>query len=151
MVPHTPVLRAGITSVGSDAVRCRVDVYITTLPPLKVFRHFPRGKSSFGIPIFNMAAASDTQPVPLWIDNKPHTSDIVFPVINHGNGRTTRAYGATPDIAKDAINSCQVAFESWKNTTPWERRELLLNAAKLLADREVLVKEVLEVRLSLVF
>lgn len=95
-----------------------------------------------------MAAVSDTQPVPLWIDNKPHTSDVVFPVINHGNGRGTSAYGATTDIAKDAINSCQAAFESWRHITPWERRELLLNAAKILTERADVVKEILEVRPS---
>lgn len=95
-----------------------------------------------------MTAISDTQPVPLWIDNQTFTSEIVFPVINHGNGRTTSAYGATIDIVQDAIRSCQTAFESWRHTTPWERRELLLNAAKILTERANVVKEILEVRLS---
>lgn len=92
-----------------------------------------------------MVAVSTVQPVPLWIDNKPTTSDITFPVVNHGNGTTTSAYGATSKAVKDAIQSSHLAFESWRKTTPWERRDLLLNAARLLAERADAVKEVLEV------
>lgn len=92
-----------------------------------------------------MEIASDTQPVPLWIDNKPVTSDITFSVVNHGNGSETSAYGATPQIARDAIDSSQVAFESWRETSPWERRARLLKAAQLLGHRSDEVKSILQV------
>lgn len=93
-----------------------------------------------------MVATVEHHPVPLWIDNKPVKSGTTFPVINNGNGNTTSAYGATPEIVKDAIRSSHLAFASWRKTTPWERRDLLLNAARLLAEQSDVARAILEVR-----
>lgn len=92
--------------------------------------------------------ASTKQPVSLWIDNTARESDIVFPVRNHGTGTSTTAYGVTPEVAKNAVDSCHRAFPKWKATTPWERRDLFFKAASLLEQQRTQVADLLTVRLS---
>jgi acyl-CoA reductase-like NAD-dependent aldehyde dehydrogenase len=87
------------------------------------------------------------EPVPLWIDNEAVKSDIIFPVVNHGTGSTTHAYGVTPDIVQQAIESSHRAFQLWKKTTPWHRRDLFQRAAQLLKERRSEVAQLLQVRL----
>lgn len=88
--------------------------------------------------------------VPLWIENHEHSSDIVFPVVHSETGATVHeAYGATPDIAAQAVDSAQKAFLSWRNTKPWYRRELLLKAADYLRQKRGEVADVLKVSPSL--
>ena len=85
--------------------------------------------------------------VPLWIDNKEYTSSITFPVTNADSGRTVHeAYGATPAIAVEAVESAQRAFLSWRNTKPWDRRQLLLKAADYLRERRQEVADLILVR-----
>ena len=78
----------------------------------------------------------EPQPVPLWIDNEAVISDIIFPVVNHGTGSTSSAYGATAEIVREAINSSHRAFQLWRKTTPWQRRDLFLRAAQLLESQK---------------
>lgn len=56
-----------------------------------------------------------------------------------------QAYGATPALARQAVDSAQKAFQAWRNTTPWERKDLLLEAAKYLKDRRGDVADLLKV------
>jgi acyl-CoA reductase-like NAD-dependent aldehyde dehydrogenase len=72
-------------------------------------------------------------PVPLWIDNTEVFSSIQFPVTNAISNEVVHyAHGATPEIAIAAVDSAQRAYRSWSRTTPWERRSLLLAAARNL-------------------
>lgn len=85
----------------------------------------------------------------LWIDNQPHTSDIVFPVINNESGITVHeAYGATSELAVQAAESANMAFFSWRKTTPWHRRQLLLKAADYLRHNRDQVAELIRVSLD---
>lgn len=72
--------------------------------------------------------------VPLWIGNEAVLSDITFPVINSATGESVTAHGATPEIVKNTIDSSYQAFNAWKRTSPWQRRELLTRAANLLRE-----------------
>jgi delta 1-pyrroline-5-carboxylate dehydrogenase len=113
-----------------------------------------KGKQKWDIgSIFNQSsimAASDAQaePVPMWIDNTPVVSDVRFSVVNHGTGHTFSAYGATVDITRHAIESSQSAFETWRRSTPWERRDVLLRAAELLAERRDAIEAIIRVCIS---
>ncbi|KAK6385859.1 hypothetical protein LTS17_001431 [Exophiala oligosperma] len=72
----------------------------------------------------------------LWIDNQQHTSDIVFPIVNNESGITVHeAYGANPELAVQAAESANRAFFSWRKTTPWYRRQMLLKAADYLRHK----------------
>lgn len=88
-------------------------------------------------------------PVPLWIDNAEVVSTIQFPVTNASSGQVVHtAYGASPEIAIAAVDSAQKAFLNWTKTTPWERRELFLAAARDLLLRKDEVAALLRVCLS---
>lgn len=88
------------------------------------------------------------EPVPLWIDNEAVKTDVIFPVINHGTGSTTHAYGATPTTIQQAIGSSHRAFRLWRKTSPWHRRELFQRAAQLLKERRSEVAQLLQVCLG---
>lgn len=88
-------------------------------------------------------------PVSLWIDNRDVESDVVFSVHNHGTQTVTSAFGATPELATWAITSCHDAFTSWKDSTPWQRRDLFNKAATLLDQRRDEVAQLLRVCLIL--
>ena len=83
--------------------------------------------------------------IPLWIDNAPVTSGKKFPVTLASSGKVVHeAYGATPEIAKRAVESCQKAFETWSRTTPWHRRELLFKAAALIRERKTEIIKIIQ-------
>jgi malonate-semialdehyde dehydrogenase (acetylating) / methylmalonate-semialdehyde dehydrogenase len=86
--------------------------------------------------------------VPLWIDNQPHKSNVTFPVINHEKDLVVhQAYGATPELARKAVESAAVAFPAWRDAKPWRRRTLFLKAAGYLEERRNEVAEMARVRL----
>lgn len=47
----------------------------------------------------------------------------------HPLGDETLAHGATPTYCRRAVESCAMAFESWKATPPAQRRALFNRAA----------------------
>lgn len=87
-----------------------------------------------------------SSPVPLWIDNEPVPTDVVFPVTNNATKTSISAYGATEVTVKQAITSSHRAFQSWKQTTHWQRGDLLQRAAQLLRDRKDEAARILRVR-----
>jgi len=85
----------------------------------------------------------------LWIDNQQHTSDIVFPIVNNESGITVHeAYGANPELAVQAAESANRAFFSWRKTTPWYRRQMLLKAADYLRHKRDQVADLIRVSLD---
>ncbi|CAM1506021.1 Fc.00g056620.m01.CDS01 [Cosmosporella sp. VM-42] len=88
-------------------------------------------------------------PVPLWIDNEAVHSDIIFSVTNHGTQTSTLAFGCSPDLARQAVQSSSQAFVTWRGTTPWKRRELLMNAARLLDERRSVAASILNVEIPI--
>ncbi|KAH8704063.1 aldehyde dehydrogenase domain-containing protein [Talaromyces proteolyticus] len=88
---------------------------------------------------------SAPNPVPLFIGNQPVTSSELFEVTNAGTGSTTQAYGATPDIVKEAIQSAFEAFSTWKETSPWVRRELFQRAAQILSQNKGEIANLLKI------
>lgn len=95
----------------------------------------------------NRAVTSETgSRIPLWIDNEEQSSDILFPVQNAEKGVIVHeAYGATPELARRAVDGAQTAFQKWRFTKPWYRRDLLLKAAKYLQEHREQVAELLKV------
>ncbi|KAJ5148320.1 aldehyde dehydrogenase domain-containing protein [Penicillium atrosanguineum] len=79
--------------------------------------------------------AITVDPVPLWIDNQVVVSNIYFDVTNAGTGSTTSAHGATRELAERAVDSSYDAFNTWRKTDPWQRRDLFLRAAQILQDK----------------
>ncbi|KAJ4859459.1 aldehyde dehydrogenase family domain-containing protein [Trichoderma breve] len=77
----------------------------------------------------------ESRTVPLWIGNKAVLSGITFPVTNSATGESLTAHGATPEIVQNAVDSSYQAFNTWKRSSPWQRRELLTRAANLLRER----------------
>lgn len=77
----------------------------------------------------------ENRTVPLWIGNETVLSGITFPVTNSATGESLTAYGATPEIVQDAVDSSYQAFNTWKRSSPWQRRELFTRAANLLRER----------------
>lgn len=84
-------------------------------------------------------------PVPLFVDNQPVTSNVIFQVVNAATGSATQAYGATPELVSQAIQSSSQAYSTWKESTPWQRRELFHRAAEILQQRREEVAEILRI------
>ena len=88
--------------------------------------------------------------VHLWIDNQECSSDIIFPVFNAEQGVVVhKAYGATPELAVQAVESAQKAFLSWRDTSPWYRRKLLLDASKYMDQRRKELEDLILVIVAL--
>jgi acyl-CoA reductase-like NAD-dependent aldehyde dehydrogenase len=74
--------------------------------------------------------------VPLLISNEEVSSDITFDIVNPGTGDVAfKANGATPELAKKAVDAAQAAFPAWSRTKPLERRKLFMKAAQLMRER----------------
>lgn len=90
--------------------------------------------------------------IPLWIDNQKRSSDTTFPVLNAEKGVVVHhAYGATPKLATQAVESAQKAFLSWRDTTPWHRRTLLLKASEYLEENKKDVEDLILVILTSIY
>ncbi|KAF2650033.1 aldehyde dehydrogenase [Lophiostoma macrostomum CBS 122681] len=87
--------------------------------------------------------------VPIWIDNKPVYTDTMFQVINSATGKSIVACGIIPSLVTTVVQSSHNAFASWKHTTAWQRRHLLLKAAALLEERKSIAESVLKVEMPI--
>ena len=97
----------------------------------------------------NKKSNGESPKIQLWIDNEGRSSDVIFPVLNAEKGVVVHeAYGATPDLATEAVDSAQKAFLSWRNTSPWHRRKLLLEASNYLEERRKEVEYLIRVNLT---
>ncbi|KAH8646793.1 Aldehyde/histidinol dehydrogenase [Xylariales sp. PMI_506] len=82
--------------------------------------------------------SGDKQVVPLWINGKnlPVQSSLNFEVTQAVENKVVHyAQSASVEDAKAAITAATAAFPSWSKTPLTKRRELLLKAAALLAQR----------------
>lgn len=74
--------------------------------------------------------------VPLWLDGQQKQSDTTFTVLSPKTQKPLwRASSASIEDAEAAVNSAQKAFETWRLTKPYERREIFLRAYYLLKER----------------
>jgi betaine-aldehyde dehydrogenase len=72
-----------------------------------------------------------------YVNGKPHHSDTsTFTTYNPSTATPlAEVYTASPADIDFAITTSQEAFKSWSKTTPVERSRILLNAVKLLRER----------------
>lgn len=83
-----------------------------------------------------MASQEPSFTVPLFINGRerlpPKTFDVVSPV----TGETAhRCSAASVDDAVAAVDAAAGAFKTWKQTTPSQRRDILLRAADIIDSR----------------
>lgn len=94
-----------------------------------------------------MPSSIDTQTphgdtVPLLIDGNDVFSEDLFDVISPSTATTIhKSSNASVSHAQDAIDAAARAFPSWSDTTPGERRAILLKAADLVDKRASEMKE----------
>ncbi|RMJ07095.1 hypothetical protein CDV36_013301 [Fusarium kuroshium] len=86
---------------------------------------------------------------PLWIDNEPVHTNVEFLVTNSATGKSISASAALPEDVDRIVESSQRAFAQWRGTTTWQRRDLLLKAAKLLEERRSEIECVLKVEIPI--
>lgn len=84
--------------------------------------------------------------VPLWIDNESVHTNVEFQVTNSATGKSISASAALPEHVDRVVKSSYRAFAQWSRTTIWQRRDLLLKAAKLLEERRREIESILKVR-----
>ncbi|KAI8680417.1 Aldedh domain-containing protein [Fusarium keratoplasticum] len=87
--------------------------------------------------------------VPLWIDNEPVHTNIEFLVTNSATGKSISASAALPEHVDRVVESSYRAFAQWSRTTIWQRRGLLLKAAKLLEERRREIESILKVEIPI--
>jgi acyl-CoA reductase-like NAD-dependent aldehyde dehydrogenase len=74
---------------------------------------------------------------PLIINNDSIETDIKFDVHAPATGELSGyCAGASVEDAKRAVDSAQAAFPAWSKTKAYERRDLLLKAADIMASRK---------------
>lgn len=74
--------------------------------------------------------------IPLLIANNPIQSDNVFEVQSPMTGNVVHhCVGATVDDADAAVSAAKAAFPEWSKKSPYERRDVLLRAADIMASR----------------
>lgn len=93
-----------------------------------------------------MAANADTAVLPLIINNESVVKDTKFDVTNPATGEVIRrCAGASADDANSAVAAAKAAFPAWSNTKPFDRRDIMLRAADIMASRkEELIKYQME-------
>ncbi|KIX92179.1 uncharacterized protein Z520_12060 [Fonsecaea multimorphosa CBS 102226] len=75
--------------------------------------------------------------VPLWLDGKEVTISTTFDVVSPNTGEVLyKSASASTTDAQAAVDSAQRAFETWSQTKPSTRRDILLRAADGLLDRK---------------
>lgn len=86
--------------------------------------------------------SSATAPLPLWIDGKEVTTSATFDVYSPSTDeKVWSSHGATAKEAKEAVESAQRAFKTWRKTKAAERRNIILKAADILEARAVGLKD----------
>lgn len=74
---------------------------------------------------------------PLIINNESIETDIKFEVYNPATGELNGyCAGVSVEEAKRAVDNAQAAFPAWNKTKAYERRDLLLKAADIMASRK---------------
>lgn len=82
-------------------------------------------------------AHSNTAVTPLIIDNESIETDIKFEVYAPATGELNGyCAGVSVEDANRAVDSAQAAFLSWKKTTAYDRRDILMKAADIMAARK---------------
>ncbi|KAJ4308516.1 hypothetical protein N0V84_012050 [Fusarium piperis] len=81
-------------------------------------------------------SAAETYTVPLIINGKDQTSEHAFDIVSPANSKVIhRYYSADVKDADAAVDAAAEAFKTWRNATPYQRRDVLLKAAEILDKR----------------
>jgi acyl-CoA reductase-like NAD-dependent aldehyde dehydrogenase len=82
-------------------------------------------------------AQSNKAVTPLIIDNESIETDIKFEVHAPATGEL-HGYcaGVSVDEANRAVDSAQAAFRGWSKTSAYDRRDILMRAADIMAERK---------------
>ncbi|KAK3698197.1 hypothetical protein LTR37_017022 [Vermiconidia calcicola] len=76
-------------------------------------------------------------PIPLWLDGEEVKTKTTYEVVSPSSGEVLyESSSASVADAEKAIASCEAALESWSATKPSFRRDILLRAADILAQRK---------------
>ncbi|KAJ4175522.1 hypothetical protein NW755_014872 [Fusarium falciforme] len=94
-------------------------------------------------------ALSPSGPVPLILDGKHACLDETFDVIRPDTGKTaSKSSNAGVTQALSAVRAAATAFDSWSSTAPGERRKVFLNAANIIDQRELELKQYMKAETS---
>lgn len=84
-----------------------------------------------------MAQSSDKTITPLIINNESVTTDIKFEVHAPATGELSGyCAGASVQDAQRAVDAAQAAFPAWAKMKAYDRRDILLKAAEIMASRK---------------
>ncbi|KAM6513176.1 hypothetical protein FALCPG4_015640 [Fusarium falciforme] len=87
-------------------------------------------------------ALSPSGPVPLILGGKHACLDETFDVIRPDTGKVaSKSSNAGVTQALSAVRAAATAFDSWSSTAPGERRKVFLNAANIIDQRELELKQ----------
>jgi acyl-CoA reductase-like NAD-dependent aldehyde dehydrogenase len=79
--------------------------------------------------------SSSDSSIPLWLDNKPIHTSSTFSVVQASTSKTVHhACSASSTDAQNAASSSWTAFQSWRNSTHVQRRDLILRVADYYAS-----------------
>lgn len=84
-----------------------------------------------------MGSLAQLPVIPLIIDNQPvqpNGSEVVINWSSNLNTEYVKYVSATPEAAVAAAESAQVAFQSWSQTLPRTRRNILQRTAALMRE-----------------
>ncbi|PYI06326.1 vanillin dehydrogenase [Aspergillus sclerotiicarbonarius CBS 121057] len=75
--------------------------------------------------------------IPLIINNESVVADTIFDVTSPATGEVIdRCAGATVDDANRAVAAAKAAFPGWSSMKPYDRRDILMKAADIMASRK---------------
>lgn len=84
-----------------------------------------------------MATNGEKAVLPLIINNESVVKDTKFDVTNPATGKVIcRCAGASVDDANRAVDAAKAAFPGWSKTSLYERRDIMLKAADIMASRK---------------
>jgi len=74
--------------------------------------------------------------IPLWLDGEQVLTKVKYDVVSPTTGKALyQSSSASIEDAEKAIQSAQVAYESWSQTKPSVRRDIILRAADIMTSR----------------
>ncbi|KAK3704138.1 hypothetical protein LTR37_013978 [Vermiconidia calcicola] len=83
------------------------------------------------------AAIPFSTPIPLWLNGEEVKTETTYEVVSPSSGEILyESSSASVQDAEKAIASCEATLESWSATKPSFRRDILLKAADILAQRK---------------
>lgn len=84
-----------------------------------------------------MTQSSTNAVIPLIINNESVTTDIQFEVHNPTTGNLLgQCASASVEDAKRAVDTANAAFPAWSKMKAYDRRDILLKAAGIMASRK---------------